>query len=121
VLSPMTVVNAGVITGAGGTAIAFGSADDLLVVSPGAVFNGIVDGGGGNNAVELAAAGSAGALSGLGSNFVNFGSLTVDPGATWQLSGSNNVSPAVTNSGIIIAGIGNLSLGAVGGTGLIDV
>ncbi len=48
-----TVTNAGTIVGAGGTAIAFGTGDDKLVVQPGAVFDGVVNGGGGNNEIDF--------------------------------------------------------------------
>jgi hypothetical protein len=79
------VTNAGTITGSGGTAVTFaGTGSKRLVVDPGAVFNGKVSGGTPSSAtLELASGGSAGTLSGLGTSFVNFGSVTVDSGASW--------------------------------------
>src|SRR5205823_87343 len=91
-----TVTNAGTISGIGGTAISFGSANDLLVVESGAVFSGIVDGGAGGNTLELAASATPGTLFDLGTSVVNFGSVTVDAGGTWLLSGTNTLGAATT-------------------------
>ena len=58
------------------------------MVDPGAVFNGKVVGStGASNALELASGGSTGTLSGLGTSFTNFGTVTVDSGAAWELTG----------------------------------
>ena len=110
-----TVTNAGSIIGSGGTAIQFGSGNDLLVDDPGAVFSGIVEGGAGGNTLELAAGSMTGTLSGLGASFVNFGTVRVDPGAAWQVSDAASAAPAFTNDGTILVTGGNtLELGAVG-------
>jgi autotransporter family porin len=45
------VINYRTITGTGGTAVSFGGGNDLLIVGPGAVFDGIVEGGGGRNEI----------------------------------------------------------------------
>jgi Hint domain len=108
----VTVVNAGSIIGTKHDAVQFGAgAGNLLVVDPGAVFSGKVDGGNkiGSTYVstlELASGASAGTLSGLGSQFVHFGSIGVDAGATWTLasaalsSGYTVIdSGALTNTG----------------------
>jgi hypothetical protein len=82
-----TVTNAGtIIGGSSGTAMAFGGGDNFLVVDPGAVFIGRVIGGGGNNTLELAPGAGPGLLSGLGTSFVNFGSVVFDAGAAWTVT-----------------------------------
>ena len=90
-----TVTNAGTIaaTGTGAAAVLFAASyANLLLVDPGADFIGQVDGG--NTAgsaivstLELASAAGSGTLDGLGSQFVNFGSIEFDPGATWTIGG----------------------------------
>jgi predicted sugar kinase len=72
--------------------VLFGGGNDRLIVDPGAVFVGNVDGGAGSNTLELASAASTGTISGIGTSFVNFGTVTVDAGASWALAGSNTVS-----------------------------
>jgi hypothetical protein len=80
-----TKTNAGRIAGTNGTAVSFlGTGDNLLVVDPGAVFSGAVIGStSASNILELASGGSTGTLSGLGTSFTNFGSVTVHTGALW--------------------------------------
>jgi len=80
-----TVTNAGAIIG-NRDAVLFGAGDDLLVVDPGAVFVGKVDGGAGNNTLELAQGTGTGMLSGLGTSFVNFGTVVFDAGAPWTVT-----------------------------------
>ena len=109
----VTVTTSGTISGgASGKAIQFGTANDLLVIDPGAVFKGsvissMVDGGAGADIVELAAGTIFGHFSGLGSAFTNFETVDVDAGASWIFSGLNTVGTGVvldvmgtlTNSG----------------------
>ncbi len=83
-----TVMDSGMIASGGSIAVQFGTADDRLVVVAGAVFNGIVDGGVGSNAIELAA-GGAGSLTGLGTSIVNFDAITFDTGAAWLIAGDS--------------------------------
>jgi hypothetical protein len=99
-----TVVNAGAIVGgvAGAAIHLDSSVGGLVVVDPGAVFVGTVSGGNASaSTLELASAASAGTLSGLGTQFVDFGSIAVDPGATWLLAGNNTVAhgATLTNAG----------------------
>ena len=110
-----TLTNAGSITGTGGTAVKFGSGNDLLTVDPGAVFIGLVDGGAGNNTLELAAGGATGTLSGLGTSFVDFGAVRVDGGAVWQVSDAASAAPAFVNDGtVLVLNSNTLEFGAVG-------
>ena len=87
-----TVVNAGVISGGAYDAVTFASGfANLLVIDPGAVFNGTVDGGNTLGAtsvstIELASGTIAGTLSGLGSQYIDFANITIDNGATWTLA-----------------------------------
>ena len=65
-----------------------------LVIDPGAVFSGMVTGGNtiGSAVVstlELASGASAGTLSGLGTQFIDFAQVTVDAGAQWHLDGAD--------------------------------
>jgi hypothetical protein len=89
-----TVTNAGTISGVGGTALYLGGfGKNLLMLDPGAVFLGNVTGGGNaSNVLELASASSTGTLSGLGTNYIDFPIVTVDPGATWDLTGANTLA-----------------------------
>ena len=90
---PGTVINSGAITGGGPDAVILAAGyANRVVVSPGAVFAGTVDGGNpaGANAVstlELAASSSTGTLAGVGTSFINFGLIEIDPNAKWYLEG----------------------------------
>ncbi len=91
-----TVFNAGTITGVAGIAIGLGyngGGGDRLIINPGAVFQGSVvaqtgilplDG----NTLELASAGATGTLTGVGSAYAGFGTITSDANATWVVAGS---------------------------------
>ncbi len=144
--APVSLANAGLVSGthdgvyivtggtvanlAGGTisggsaAVQFSAGQaDRVIVSPGAVFVGIVDGGNtiGATAVstlELASGASTGTLSGLGTNFVNFAQVTVDVGANWVFDTTDTVVAGVTltNSGTIGAQVTTTS-GFVSNTG----
>ncbi len=92
-----TVTNAGAIAGGSGTAIVFGgTGSNLLVVEAGAIFDGVVSGStSASNTLELAS-GGVGTLGGLGTSFTNFGSVTVDSGASWHLTGTNTIASGGT-------------------------
>jgi hypothetical protein len=106
-----TVTNAGTISGTI-SAVHFGAGttNNRLVVLPGAVFNGNVAGGGGTNTLELAQSVSAGSLGGIGSTFTGFGTLAVDSGANWTLTGSNTAGIVLNNGTLAIASNGSLTV-----------
>src|SRR5207302_8794493 len=89
----------GTISGASGTAVLFSGGGNLLVVDPGAVFSGIVNGGTGSDRLELAAGASTGTLSGLGTSITNFTAIQFDIGAHWLLGGNTAGLTAGTISG----------------------
>ncbi len=104
-----TVTNqaGGTISGADAVKFAAGFSN-RLVFDPGAVFSGSVDGGnviGGTpiSTLELASGASAGTLSSLGTQFINFAQTTVDANANWILSGTNSLvaGATLTNSGTL--------------------
>ncbi len=114
-----TVVNAGTIAAPVSVYMEAGYRN-LLVVDPGAVFIGTVDGGNAigstiaTSTLELAA--GQGTLTGLGSQFVDFGSIVVDPGAAWTLAGVNTLA---LGAGILDEGF--LSVGSLAGGGAITL
>ena len=132
VLGLATVVNAGTITGSGGTAVSFGAAGSRLVVDPGAMFHGIAAATGVGNTLELGSSASVGTLTGLGSSFTNFTSVALDAKAIWNLSGAVNslaggATLALGNGGTIrvtgsldvagglsLTGAGSISLAPIG-------
>lgn len=83
-VSGSTLTNAGSIVGTNGTAVQFAGDGNRLVVDPGAGFSGIVDGGNPSSILELAYGPNAGFLNGLGTSFINFGTVEVDDGASWK-------------------------------------
>ena len=133
-----TVNNGGTITdsttiGSNSLALTFGyGSTNRLIVQPGAVFNGRVDGGNGYDALyvttlELASAAAAGTLSGLGTQFRDFVQTTIDPGAAWTLTGRNSVSAGysltnagtLTNTGVLVERGTFINSGYLGGSGAI--
>lgn len=118
-----TVVNAGTILTGGSIAVQFESGTEgRLVVDPGAVFGGENIGGGAQTVLELAT-GGAGTISGLGSNFTGFGTVTVDANATWEMAGNNVLQDsAFYNAGSIwLDGSTLLDTGTVVNTGGIRI
>ena len=95
-----TVTNAGTVAGASGTAVVFGgTGSNRLVLDPGYVLVGTAlgaTGAGATNTLELAVGTGAGTLAGLGTEFVHFGSVTVDSLAQWTLAGANTIGAGVT-------------------------
>ncbi len=86
-----TIIDSGAINGASGTAVSFGGAGgNRLVLDPSDDLGGKAAGStsaGATNTLELAAAAGIGTVSGLGTQFANFGTVTVDAGAQWALGG----------------------------------
>ena len=121
-----TVIGTGVINGSGGTAIQFvGGFNDLLILDPSAVVIGKVDGGTGNNTLELRAGATSGTLSGLGSNFLNFGHVVVNPGAKWTVEVATPTSGQVITGGgasrLVFETAGTINLSGVSGFSTIDL
>ncbi|MDR3395053.1 MAG: Hint domain-containing protein, partial [Parasulfuritortus sp.] len=88
-----TVINAGTIAG-GAYAVdflaknTFNSSGGVLIVDPGAVFNGSVTSVASlQNTLDLASGSSAGTLN-MGDSFSGFGTINIDTGATWTLEGN---------------------------------
>ena len=142
----MTVVNAGTIAGSS-YAVQFDSGvTNRLVVDPGAVFLGSVYGANAIGAtaastLELAGA-TAGTFSGAGYQFTDFTQTTIDAGADWTLTGSNNFAAGTTlsnagtlaildtalsdtakvvNSGTLLVDQSTLSLTSLTGTGTVTL
>jgi hypothetical protein len=80
-----TVNNAGTIVG--GIDFA-GTGSNLLVLDPGGVVASATANPSASNMLELASGASAGTITGLGSQFLNFGSLQFDTGADWFVAGN---------------------------------
>jgi hypothetical protein len=121
---PNTLTNGGTIIGTSGEAVQFGTGNDRLIIDPGAIFRGAVNGGGGSNTIELAAGKVVGVLSGLGRvNFANFQTVVEDAKADWHLTGTNQLGAgtSLTNAGTLaVSGTTSLA-GSVTGTGTIVI
>lgn len=132
-----TLTNAGTITGSDGPAVAFGgTGSNLLVLEPGFAFSGVVSGGtSASNTLELASTTSIGTVTGLGAQFLHFGSIVFDPGAEWSISGlqrglAGTISGFAAGDTIVLDGItatassfadGVLTLTGPSGGGTLDV
>ncbi len=97
----LTVTNAGTIDGGTVNAVQLAAGvTNRLVVDPGAVFVGGVDGGNTIGAASVStmelAGRSAGTLSGVGTQFVDFVQTTVDTGASWTLTGGITLAAGTT-------------------------
>ncbi|HEX4505204.1 MAG TPA: Hint domain-containing protein [Alphaproteobacteria bacterium] len=85
-----TLDNAGTVIGTGGpNAVAMiASGSNRLIVHAGAVFDGTVEAeSSAANTIELASGASAGTLTALGSEYIGFQTVTIDSGATWEVTG----------------------------------
>ena len=97
-----TVENAGTISGTSSAVdFAVSSSANQLIVDPGAVFSGSVNGNGG--VLELTA--GTGSIGSIGSSsFSGFQTLIDDPGGDWTLTGSNSIANVTDNGSLVVAG-----------------
>jgi T5SS/PEP-CTERM-associated repeat protein len=123
-ISDNTLIDSGTIIGNSGTAVQLGAGNDVLELLPGASITGLVDGGLGTNALELAAGSGAGRLTGLGTQYKNFSPITIDPDAAWTLFGTNTIAASTTladhgtlllQSGTILADAATASISGTAG------
>jgi hypothetical protein len=86
--STSTIETSGTITGINGTAIsvAIGTLD--LTLAPEAVITGLVEAAGTGNLLDLAAGSTTGTITGIGTSFTGFDTISIDPGNIWVLSGN---------------------------------
>jgi hypothetical protein len=144
----VTVANAGTIAGAGNYAIRLSAGyTNRLIIDPGAVFTGTVTSGNTIDAaqvstLELASGASAGTLSGIGTQFVDFAQTTVDAGASWVLTGAPTLAAGTTlsnagtltvlgttlydggqvvNTGMIVIDPSSVTLTNLSGSGVVDI
>jgi hypothetical protein len=88
-----TITDAGTISG-GTYAVQFGGGGNhKLILDPGAVLTGKVAGGG-TGVLVLASAAGVGTISGLGSQFAGFKTVTENAGAKWSVTGVNSLAAA---------------------------
>ena len=87
-----TVVNAGLIAGNSGQALAMGNGNDTLVLQTGSQIIGLADGGGGSNTVRMQGTGVA------DNPFTNFQTLFVE-GTDWTWRGTGTFTNTFINSG----------------------
>jgi len=119
-----TIENAGTISAGTATkyAITFnGGYNDRVIVDPGAVFVGKVNGvnafsSGFASTLELAAGAAGGTISGVGYTYTHFVQTTIDAGASWTLAGTNYLAAnyTLTNAGTL-----TLLNGTLNGTGVL--
>jgi Hint domain len=106
-----TLTDSGFIAGgigAGGRAdaVAFGSGASRLILQPGASFTGsVVADASFSNVIELASGASGGTLSGyigagIAYEYIGFGTLTVDSGASWTTGRAVSVASAVVEGAL---------------------
>src|SRR5262249_54140565 len=86
----VTITDSGTISGTTYAIHFTGGGTDRLILHARAVINGTVSAGGATSTLELAKSPTTGTVSGLGTKFAGFATITEDKGATWAVSGSTN-------------------------------
>lgn len=112
-----TVINDGTIASAGSKAVYMGSASsNLVVIDPGAVFQGLVQSGSpAVSTIDLASgssAGTIGSIGGAGSQFLGFSRVDIMAGASWTLAGSTAIVFLGGGGDSVTLGSGNAVIGA---------
>ncbi|MGC2413943.1 MAG: calcium-binding protein [Stellaceae bacterium] len=115
-----TVTDSGMVGGSSGVAIQFGTLNDTLILDPGARLFGKADGNAGSNTLELRTGAASGTLTGLGTNYLHFTHVGIDPGASWTVEvGATTASHAITGSGgssrLVFDTTGTIDLSGVSG------
>jgi len=103
-----TLINAGTIAGIA-VAASLDAGSNRLVLAPTAVFSGNVDATGTDNGITLLAGTIAGTLTGFGTSYNGFSSITIASGATWTVTGALAAFSGVTLSGITSADVLDLT------------
>ncbi len=106
-VASQTVIDTGTIIGTDGTAIAFGSANDLMRfdASTSIDIQGTINGGGGTNTLLFTSAASAGTLTGQAAYFTNFSQGSVATGAQWTIAGN-----VTLGTGVSLTALGTLTV-----------
>ncbi|PAY10481.1 hypothetical protein CK489_08145 [Bradyrhizobium sp. UFLA03-84] len=108
-----TIVNAGLIAGNSGTALAGGTGNVTFILQTGSQISGLADGGAGNNQVRLQGSGT------VTNPFTRFQTLTME-GSDWTWAGTGTFANTFINSGSLTLQTsltGNVSIAA--GTSLL--
>ncbi len=121
-----TIVNAGTISAAFDAVRFAASQTSRFVLAPSAYVKGKVGAGGSvatpTNILELASGASTGTLTSFGSQFLDFGQIVIDSGASWVLNATDTLGAGVvlTNNGTLTGTVsvpsGGLFTNAAGGT-----
>jgi hypothetical protein len=122
-----TLTNAGTVVGTSGPAVGFGgTGSNRLVLDPGYRFSGLVTGSASaSNTLELASAASVGTVTGLGTEFTNFGPIAFDAGAKWSITGSTaglagTISGFAAGDTIVVTGVTETTSSFSGGILTLD-
>jgi Hint domain len=91
-----TVWNSSTIHGTSDAILLHAGAANRVIDNPGAIFQGVVDGGNtiGATAVstlELASSATHGIIGGLGTNYIDFAQITADANSYWKLTSANTI------------------------------